>query len=167
MARYLYCTAIDTGKGFITHQDRNDFFITGHEGQLASGGIWAVSNTKFDLNEFYKISQTFLDKGGIDHNYILKNKDISSVAATIFSNFTGMGVEYFTNQPGMQFYTGNMMDKAMEGKNNKIYEKNFGLCLEPQNFPDAINNSNFPSPIIKSGEKYKSKIIMKLRNDFI
>ena len=46
MARYLYCTAIDTGKGFITHQDRNDFFIAGHEGQLASGGIWAVGNNK-------------------------------------------------------------------------------------------------------------------------
>ena len=46
MARYLYCTAIDTGKGFITQQDRNDFFIAGHEGQLASGGIWAVGNNK-------------------------------------------------------------------------------------------------------------------------
>ena len=47
MAKYLYCTAVNTGKGFITYQDRNDCDIIGHEGQLENGGIWAVSNTKF------------------------------------------------------------------------------------------------------------------------
>ena len=47
MAKYLYCTAVNTGKGFITYQDRNDCDIIGHEGQLDIGGICAVSNTKF------------------------------------------------------------------------------------------------------------------------
>ena len=78
-----------------------------------------------------------------------------------------MGVEYFTDQPGMQFYTGNMMDTSIKGKYGKNYGKNFGMCFEPQIYPDAINHPNFPSPIIKSGETYRSKIIMKLRNNFL
>ena len=78
-----------------------------------------------------------------------------------------MGVEYYTNQPGIQLYTGNMMNKKYNGKYNKNYGFQYGICLEPQNFPDAINNLNFPSPILKKGESYKSFTKIKLRNDFI
>ena len=78
-----------------------------------------------------------------------------------------MGVEYYTNQKGMQIYTGNMMEEKYQGKYRKSYGKNFGICFEPQIFPDAINHPNFPSPILRKGNKYKSKIVMRLRNDFI
>ena len=78
-----------------------------------------------------------------------------------------MGVEYFTDQPGMQFYTGNMMDEHYEGKYYKTYGKNYGMCFEPQLFPDSINNSSFPSSMLKAGETYRSTIKMKLRNNFI
>ena len=78
-----------------------------------------------------------------------------------------MGAEYYTNQPGMQFYSGNMMEKNYEGKYNKNYGLNFGLCFEPQIFPDAINNFNFITPILRKGEIYKSTILIHLRNDFI
>ena len=77
-----------------------------------------------------------------------------------------MGVEYSTNQPGIQFYTGNMMNEIYNGKYNKNYGVQYGMCLETQNFPDAINHSNFPSPILKKGETYKSLTKIKLRNDF-
>ena len=134
---------------------------------IPTGKLSSVKNTKYDFNSMYNINQKFLDNGGIDHNYVLKNSSLNNPDGIIFSNLTGMGVEYFTDQPGLQFYTGNMMDKNFKGKYNKIYKKNFGLCLEPQIFPDAINNSNFPSTVINSGEIYRSKIIMKLKNDFI
>ena len=78
-----------------------------------------------------------------------------------------MGVEYFTDQPGMQFYTGNMMDKHYEGKHYKTYGKNHGMCFEPQIFPDAINHPNFPSPKLNAGNTYRSTIKMKFRNNFI
>tara|TARA_Y100000741_G_C18256789_1_gene559263 strand:- start:1198 stop:2250 length:1053 start_codon:yes stop_codon:yes gene_type:complete len=137
-----------------------------NENYIPTGNIISVVKTKFDLNKFYNISQDFLNKGGIDHNYVLENYNLAKPNGIIFSNLTGMGVEYFTDQPGMQFYTGNMMNKSMEGKYNKIYKKHFGICFEPQLFPDAINHPNFISPILKKGEKYTSTIKMRLRNDF-
>ena len=78
-----------------------------------------------------------------------------------------MGVEYFTDQPGIQFYTGNMMKDKYNGKHNKAYGIQFGMCLETQIFPDAINHSSFPSPILKKGEIYKRSTRIKLRNDFL
>ena len=108
-----------------------------------------------------------MDEGGIDNNYdIGENLSIRKVAE-VYSNLTKMGVTYFTDQPGVQFYTGNMMANEYNGKENKKYGKNFGLCFEPQFFPDAINHPNFPSPILKKGEKYSSTIKIKLRNNFI
>ena len=137
------------------------------ESYIPTGLIKTVKENKFDMNNFYNISQSFLEEGGIDHNYILKYANLQKPDGIIFSNITGMGVEYFTDQPGMQFYTGNMMDTSIKGKYGKNYGKNFGMCFEPQIYPDAINHPNFPSPIIKSGETYRSKIIMKLRNNFL
>ena len=86
--------------------------------------------------------------------------------AIIFSKKTSLGVEYFTNQPGIQFYTGNMMLKKYFGKYKKFYGLQYGMCLEPQCYPDAINHENFPSSILRKNKKYLSKIKIKLRNDF-
>ena len=137
------------------------------ESYIPTGKIVSVKDTKFDLNNTFHISQNFLDKEGIDHNYVLKNANLVKADGIIFSTLTGMGVEYFTDQPGMQFYTGNMMDEYYEGKNYKTYGKNHGMCFEPQIFPDAINHSNFPSPMLKAGDTYRSTIKMKFRNNFI
>ena len=79
---------------------------------------------------------------------------------------TKMGAEYYTNQPGIQFYTGNMMQEKYDGKYGKEYGVHYGMCLETQNFPDAINQTNFPSIILKKNEAYNSSTKIKLRNDF-
>ena len=110
--------------------------------------------------------EIFLNDGGIDHNYSLINKNQDRPLAVIYSNKTGMGAEYLTNQPGIQFYTGNMMSEKYNGKYNRNYGVQYGMCLETQNFPDAINHSNFPSPILKKGDIYKSLTKIRLRNDF-
>ena len=91
---------------------------------------------------------------------------MKDAVAKIYSKKTGLGVEYFTNQHGIQFYTGNMMASEYNGKARKKYGKNYGLCIEPQFFPDAINQPKFKSPILKVGENYLSTIIMQLNNDF-
>ena len=134
---------------------------------IPTGKIVSVIDTKFDLNNTFHISQNFLDEEGIDHNYVLKNANLVKADGIIFSTLTGMGVEYFTDQPGMQFYTGNMMDEHYEGKYYKTYGKNHGMCFEPQIFPDAINHLNFPSPMLNAGDTYRSTIKMKFRNNFI
>ena len=87
--------------------------------------------------------------------------------ASIYSKLTGMGVEYSTDQPGIQFYTGNMMRDSYQGKYNRSYGLQYGMCFETQIYPNAINQPNFPSTILKKGERYKSNTKIKLRNDFI
>ena len=114
-----------------------------------------------------KTNLSILDKSNsLDNNYDLNSDFSTKKVAEVFSKLTRMGVIYFTNQPGVQFYTGNMMANEYDGKENRKYGLHYGLCLEPQFFPDAINQPNFMSPILKSGEKYSSTILMKLINDF-
>ena len=136
------------------------------EGSIPTGKLFDVVNTKYDLNNSFEINKSFLDGGGIDHNYVLKDHTIDQSIASIYSNITGMGVEYSTDQPGIQFYTGNMMKDTYHGKHNRNYGLQYGMCLETQIFPDAINQPNFPSTILKVGETYNSNTKIKLRNDF-
>ena len=133
---------------------------------IPTGKILKVNGTKFDLQKDFLINKNFLNSGGIDHNYVLQDQSMTDVVARIYSKKTGLGVEYFTNQHGIQFYTGNMMLDRYIGKHNKSYGLQYGMCLEPQHYPDAINNNNFPSPILIKNKNYLSKIKIKLRNDF-
>ena len=146
---------------------KSNFICENDKKSIPTGKILNVNGTKFDLKKFFLIEDSFLENGGIDNNYSLLDEDCEGPIAQIYSNKTGMGVEYSTNQLGIQFYTGNMMNKKYNGKYNKNYGKQYGMCLETQNFPNAINNSSFPSPILKKGEVYNSFTKIKLRNDFI
>ena len=136
------------------------------EQSIPTGKILNVEESKFDLQKDFLINKDFLSSGGIDHNYILEDQTMKESVAKIYSKKTGLGVEYFTNQNGIQFYTGNMMLDKYVGKHDKSYGFQYGMCLEPQHFPDAINHQNFPSPILRKNKNYLSKIKIKLRNDF-
>ena len=133
---------------------------------IPTGNLQNVKETKFDLNNYFEINEEFLNHGGIDNNYSLVNHDQNNLCASVFSLMTKMGAEYYTNQPGIQFYTGNMMQEKYDGKYGKEYGVHYGMCLETQNFPDAINHTNFPSIILKKNEAYNSSTKIKLRNDF-
>ena len=133
---------------------------------MPTGKIINVEDTKFNLKNEFLINKKFLNSGGIDHNYVLKDQSMKEPVAIIYSKKTGMGVEYFTNQHGIQFYTGNMMLDKYIGKYNKAYGSQYGMCLEPQHYPDAVNHPNFPSPILRKNNNYISKIKIKLRNNF-
>jgi len=136
------------------------------EQSIPTGKILNVKGSKFDLQKDFLINKDFLNSGGIDHNYVLDDRSMKETVAKIYSKKTGLGVEYFTNQHGIQFYTGNMMLDKYVGKQNKSYGLQYGMCLEPQFYPDAINHPNFPSPILRKDKNYLSKIKIKLRNDF-
>lgn len=94
---------------------------------------------------------------GYDHNYVLNTKgDLTKVAARVKDPHSGIILEVFTNEPGVQFYTGNFLDGTVTGKKAKIYNKRHGLCLETQHYPDSPNKPQWPSTILRPGETYNS-----------
>ena len=134
---------------------------------LPTGKILNVNKTKFDFRKFKKINKKILYNKGIDNFFISANKEIKiQKIAEIYSPLTKMGMELFSDQPGIQFYTGNNMLKKYKGKKRRSYGKNFGLCLEPQNYPNSINTKNFPKKILNKNKIYKSKTIFCLKNNY-
>ncbi len=99
--------------------------------------------------------------GGYDHNYVLNTHDLNSVAARLVSPKTGIVMEVHTDQPGIQFYSGNFLDGSLVGKRQKIYLRNYALCLETQHFPDSPNQPSFPSTVLLPGDKFESQTIYK------
>jgi aldose 1-epimerase len=70
-------------------------------------------------------------------------------------------MQVLTDQPGVQFYTGNFLDGTITGKEGKIYQQRYALCLETQHFPDSPNHPSFPSTELKPGQKYHSITIYR------
>lgn len=99
---------------------------------------------------------------GYDHNWVLNTKgDVTQVAATVYSPVTGIQLDVYTVEPGMQVYTGNFLDGSVTGKNGAVYAKRNAICLETQKYPDSPNKPEWPSPYLKPGEKYSSRCIYK------
>jgi aldose 1-epimerase len=99
---------------------------------------------------------------GYDHNWILNAKgDIHTLAAKAVSKKSGIGLEVYTNEPGVQFYTGNFMSGADKGKHGVTYPHRGAFCLETQHYPDSPNQPLFPSTVLRPGETYVSECIYK------
>jgi aldose 1-epimerase len=97
--------------------------------------------------------------GGYDHNYVLNNKGIFAKVAELSDSVSGRKMEVFTDEPGLQFYSGNFLDGSITGHRGMVYKKHFGLCLETQHFPDSPNHPEFPNTILRPGEEYKQKTV--------
>lgn len=99
---------------------------------------------------------------GYDFNYVLNKKTNElEFASSAYEPKSGRYMEVFTTEPGVQLYTGNFLKGAEIGKSGKAYEKRTGFCLETQHYPDSPNKPNFPSTLLKPGEKFKSTTIYK------
>lgn len=99
---------------------------------------------------------------GYDHNWVLNTKgDVTQVAATVYAPATGIVLDVYTDEPGVQVYTGNFLDGTITGKNGAVYAKRNAICLETQKYPDSPNKADWPSPYLKPGEKYTSRCIYK------
>jgi aldose 1-epimerase len=115
-----------------------------------------VKGTPMDFSAAKQIGKDIAAvKGGYDHNWVL-NKTGAGLEqiATVYDAASGRFMEVFTTEPGIQFYTGNFLDSTLHGKNNWVYAKHAGLCLETQHFPDSPNQPSFPNTILKPGETY-------------
>ncbi|MBR5150885.1 MAG: galactose-1-epimerase, partial [Bacteroidaceae bacterium] len=74
---------------------------------------------------------------------------------------TGITLEVYTDEPGIQIYTGNFLDGTVTGKNGIAYPQRSAICFETQKYPDTPNKPEWPSAILKPGEKYTSHCIFK------
>jgi aldose 1-epimerase len=137
--------------------------------QIPTGAITPVAGTPFDFRKPTPIGSRIdaaddqLKIGlGYDHNFVLNRKGAGLfVAATLFDPKSGRTLEVSTTEPGIQFYSGNKLDGTITGKGGAVYSKRSGLCLETQHFPDSPNHANFPSTILRPGQKYESKTVFK------
>ncbi|CAH1782995.1 unnamed protein product [Owenia fusiformis] len=134
-----------------------------NEALITTGELSLVEGTVFDLSTPTHLSLDRLDEvpgGGYDHNFCIRGPTGRRHAARIEHETTGRVLDVFTNQPGMQFYTGNFLG-GFPGKSRANYSKHTGFCTEPQVFPDSPNKSNFPDSILRPGSTYKHEIVFK------
>ncbi len=139
------------------------------ETSIPFGEIRPVKGTPFDFTSVHTIGDRIgagneqLKFGkGYDHNFVIDSSEHGKLvhACTVTDPKTGRVLTVHTDQPGVQFYTGNFLD-GLEGKGGKKYDYRTGFCLETQVFPDSPNNAHFPSPVLRPGETYSHTCIYK------
>jgi aldose 1-epimerase len=158
-------------KSILNHELKLD---AGHytpvaPGSIPTGEIAEVKGTPMDFqtskNLGKDIKQDFdqLEYGnGYDHNFVFNNFDGQvKHRATLYDPDSGRVLEMFTNEPGVQLYTGNFLDGVKNGKGGITYKKRAGVCLETQHYPDSPNKNNFPSVVLNPGKEYKQTTIYK------
>ncbi len=136
---------------------------------LIPTGISPVEGTPMDLRTPVAIGKHIDDAfeqlqfgKGYDHNWVLNtNGDKSKVAAKAYSPTSGIAMEVYTNEPGVQFYAGNFMAGDDKGKHGVTYPHRGAFCLETQHYPDTPNHPDFPSVVLNPGENYLSECIYK------
>jgi len=139
------------------------------EGLIPTGELRPVEGTPFDFRKPARIGARIdaddeqIRRGrGYDHNFVLDREGEGlSLAARVIEPSTGRGLEVWTTEPGMQFYTGNFLDGSLVGKGGKAYPRRSGFCLETQHFPDSPNQPAFPSTVLEPGKEYRSATVWK------
>jgi len=142
-----------------------DFFTPINDTLIPCGEILSVKNTPFDFTSFTNIltkinsdNEQIKKMGGFDVNYCLRKQGFGKAATVKCSN--GIQMEVYTDQKGLQFYSGNFITDVF-GKDGAKYTKQCALCLETQAFPDAINKAHFGDVIITKEKPYRSTTVYK------
>ncbi|MGB2281679.1 MAG: aldose epimerase family protein [Flavobacteriaceae bacterium] len=157
--------------------------ISGHELVINADSFLPVNNTLIPTGEFrdvtgtpfnFKTSKAIgihidneniqLKNGlGYDHCWVLNDQNTGvRFVASAYEPVSGRLLEVFSDEPGIQFYSGNFLDGTLPSKNNGVYQHRTGFCLETQHYPDSPNQKNFPSVRLNPGEKYNSKTVFRL-----
>jgi aldose 1-epimerase len=138
-------------------------------GMIPTGKLADVAGTPLDFRRPTKIGaridakdeQLVLGKG-YDHNWVLRRAGKAPrKAAEVFDPKSGIVMRVLTDQPGLQFYSGNFLDGTIHGKRGIAYQHRTGLCLEAQAFPDSPNHPSFPSAVLRPGQQYTQTTIYK------
>lgn len=137
---------------------------------IPTGEILPVKGTPMDFTapkpvgqdiENYQFEQ-LKNGNGYDHNWVLNtNGDINQLAAKLTSPTSGITLNVYTNEPGIQVYTGNFLDGTVKGKKGIVYNQRASVCLETQHYPDSPNHPEWPSVVLEPGQTYNSQCIFK------
>lgn len=137
---------------------------------ITTGEIAPVAGTPLDFTTPKRIGdrigEVSFDQlrytGGYDQNWVLDTAgDVTRCAARLVSPLSGIVLEVYTNEPGIQLYTGNFLDGSIRGKGGIAYGKYAAVCLETQHYPDSPNKPQWPSVVVRAGETYISRCIFK------
>ena len=141
---------------------------------MTTGKIVPVEDTPMDFRTPMPVGERINDfdfvqlknGNGYDHNWVLNAKgDINRRAASLKSQKTGIVLDVYTNEPGVQVYAGNFLDGSLTGKKGITYNQRASVCLETQKYPDTPNKPEWPSAVLRPGEKYMSQCIFKFSVD--
>ena len=145
-----------------------DRFTPVDAGLIPTGELKSVKGTPFDFTTPHKIGERIKSvpggaPGGYDHNWVLNNQANSlKLVAWATDSLSGRKLEVFTTEPGLQFYTGNFLNGSIKNRDGKSIPKNAAFCMETQHYPDSPNKPEFPSTILKPGDKYHTETKYKI-----
>ncbi|RYD59993.1 MAG: galactose mutarotase [Sphingomonadales bacterium] len=147
-------------------------FLPTDEGAIPTGEFKPVAGTVFDFRTPRAVGDRVRDARdqqivwgrGYDHNWVIGREVTRDqhLMAKVHDPASGRGFELWSNQPGLQFYSGNFFDATSNGKSNKIYRMGDAVVFEPQNFPDAPNQKGFPSARLEPGQTYRNSMTYRL-----
>ncbi len=146
-----------------------DTYLPTDETAIPLGNPVDVYDTPMDFTTFQSIGSRINEDfeqlklaRGYDHTYIISKRERAfDWALQCYSPQSGIQMDVFTDQPGVQVYTGNWMTGNFEGKNGQRYPSQSAVCFETQHFPDSINQPDYPSIVLRPEEKFESKTIFK------
>ena len=172
VSQHSYFNLAGEGTGDILGHElmlNADRFTPVDKNLIPTGDLRAVKGTPLDFTTPTKIGariddsyeQLVLGKG-YDHNFVINRKGNGmELAARAYEPRSGRVLEVSTDQPGVQFYSGNFLDGTVTGKQGHVYKRRYGFCLETQHFPDSPNHPEFPSTILKPGSTFHTKTVFK------
>ncbi|MER8010960.1 MULTISPECIES: aldose epimerase family protein [unclassified Streptomyces] len=161
------------GEGTGTIEDHELSIAAGRytptdSGLIPTGELAKVAGTPFDFRKTKTIGRDIraghvqqVQAKGYDHNWVL-DKGITAKpehVATLRDPRSGRTLKIATDQPGLQFYSGNFLDGTLTGTGGHTYRQGDALCLETQHFPDAPNHANFPSTVLRPGQTYRTSTV--------
>ena len=161
----------DFNKNILDHDIliNADSFLPVDSILIPTGEIRNVGDTPFDFRrpknvgeEISNSNKQLMIGNGYDHCWVLNNQDQGlRFVASAYDSGTGRLLEVFSDQPGIQFYSGNFLDGTLKSKIGGIYDFRSGFCLETQHYPNSPNEKGFPSVNLNPGEKYMTETIFK------
>jgi len=140
------------------------------DGLIPSGVLVPVEGTPFDFRTPHPIGERIESDhpqmvfgAGYDHNWVLNGTQVEgmNLVGRVYEPTTGRTLEVLTEEPGVQFYSGNFLDGSDVGKGGVVYGRRSGFCLETQHFPDSPNKPEFPSTVLEVGEVHTTKTVFR------
>ena len=146
-----------------------DSYLPVNQTLIPTGELTGVGGTPFDFRASKRVGDDINEEdiqltfgNGYDHCWVLNKQDEGiRIVASAYDPISGRLLEVSSDQPGIQFYSGNFLDGTLESKDGGNYEFRSGFCLETQHYPHSPNQESFPSVILNPGEKYDTKTIFR------